>query len=490
MAAPRPRAPPVAAIAFVNRSSLLLPFAVPMLLAALPAQVDRYELGLRLRAFERRLGAAADGPERRAALGELDRAVQAFFRLDTAAVARAIAAAERALRGGADDPLAAIACSLQLLLDQRLVDATRSTLPLRLTAAYPLDAAWPEGLHLEVHLLGDAAPRLEIAVPAVPLELELPLTGAKAGDQHLQWTLRRGDRRLAPRLHGLSLAANPAARLQRLVAAAETAEPAPRTIETATLSSLCRALRSMTLRRREETILPGARLLDDAEALAAAVAEGRPWHGAANPGEHWLRVPIGERASSLRLLAPAVPAGERRPLVLALHGAGGSENLFFDGYGDGAIVGACRQRGWFLVAPRSEALGGADLIELLDTMAARWPIDRDRVLLVGHSMGAAQAVALAGKHPTRFAAVAALGGGGNPGRAPAIDRLPWFVGVGDRDFLRPQALALHSQLRRAGAAVEFRDYPSIEHLAIVQFALGDVFAAFDRALAARAPAGK
>ena len=54
------------------------------------AQVDRYELGLRLRAFERRLEATPDPVRRRAAYGELDRAVQAFFRLDTTTVAKAM----------------------------------------------------------------------------------------------------------------------------------------------------------------------------------------------------------------------------------------------------------------------------------------------------------------------------------------------------------------------------------------------------------------
>ncbi len=36
-----------------------------------------------------------------------------------------------------------------------------------------------------------------------------------------------------------------------------------------------------------------------------------------------------------------------------------------------------------------------DLPALLDAMAARWPVDRQRVVLVGHSMGAMRAVAAA-----------------------------------------------------------------------------------------------
>ena len=43
--------------------------------------------------------------------------------------------------------------------------------------------------------------------------------------------------------------------------------------------------------------------------------------------------------------------GQSVPLVLALHGAGGSENMFFDGYGDGKVARLCAERGWLLAAP-------------------------------------------------------------------------------------------------------------------------------------------
>ena len=52
-------------------------FVLPAaLVAPLAAQLDRYELGLRLRAYEQRLGASTDKERTAASLRELDRAVQ------------------------------------------------------------------------------------------------------------------------------------------------------------------------------------------------------------------------------------------------------------------------------------------------------------------------------------------------------------------------------------------------------------------------------
>ena len=198
--------------------SPLLPCLLPLLLGALPAQVDRYELGLRLRAFERRLGAAADGPERHAALGELNRAVQAFFSLDTAAVARAIAAADRALDGGAldggaDDPLRTVADSVQLVLDRRLVDAGQPTLPLRLGAAYPIETSWPADLHLEVRLPGDRSKSVQSHVARADDLGRTHLRHALVGRERLLAAyavgvgpLERPRRRARPALYQLQLA--------------------------------------------------------------------------------------------------------------------------------------------------------------------------------------------------------------------------------------------------------------------------------------------
>jgi pimeloyl-ACP methyl ester carboxylesterase len=166
-----------------------------------------------------------------------------------------------------------------------------------------------------------------------------------------------------------------------------------------------------------------------------------------------------------------------------MHGAGGSENLFFEGYGAGHIVAECRKRGWLLVATRSGLAFGTPppVPVLLDELAKRYPLDPKRAFVVGHSMGAMQTVELVQKYPGKFAAAAALGGGGTVRDAKAFASLPLFVGVGEKDGI---ALAGARGLNKALAGAKnltFKEYPNVEHMVIVRAALPDVFESFDRA---------
>jgi predicted esterase len=115
-------------------------------------------------------------------------------------------------------------------------------------------------------------------------------------------------------------------------------------------------------------------------------------------------------------------------------------------------------------------------------LAKVYPVDTKKVFLVGHSMGAAQAVATAGRHPGRFAGVAALGGGGGFKATEEIKTVPFFVGCGERDFALNGSRNLHKALVKGGVKkAVFQAYPDVEHLAIVQLALPDVFRFFEEA---------
>jgi predicted peptidase len=233
-----------------------------------------------------------------------------------------------------------------------------------------------------------------------------------------------------------------------------------------------------------ETDLPAARLLCEGDELCRAIAAGEPFYGPQRAGEFWLTLATASGAAPVRLFVPEGLKPDRRvPLVIAMHGAGGSENMFFDVYGHGGTVTACKDRGWMMVATRAGSLFGAPppVADIVDELSKMYPIDPKRVFVLGHSMGASHTVAVLQASPGRFAAAAALGGGGSVRKADAVKGLPIYVACGSEDFALSGAKSLSRNLEKAGAQVTFREFPAVEHVVIVQACLKEMFAFFDAA---------
>ncbi len=241
-----------------------------------------------------------------------------------------------------------------------------------------------------------------------------------------------------------------------------------------------------------EIDLPWNRLLRDFEQIAApnsiqeASIHGTFGEWVSESGWKWMQLSWEKSTQVVRIEVPEYDAKDselKLPLLIALHGAGGSENMFFQTYGAGRLIELGRQRRWIVVSPRQTMAGlGMDLGQMVEALSEILPVDRTKVMLVGHSMGAAQAMTQVSKHPERVRGVAALGGGGGVIASEAIRKVPFYVGAGDRDFGKSGAKRLSQQLERLGCEVEYREYRDVEHMVIVQAALDDVFAFFDQRL--------
>ncbi|MDW8166891.1 MAG: alpha/beta fold hydrolase [Acidobacteriota bacterium] len=239
-----------------------------------------------------------------------------------------------------------------------------------------------------------------------------------------------------------------------------------------------------------ETNYPIGRLLVEAEQAIAQWQQGRRWW-ANQPGDHWVSARYNEAVHYFRLFVPSTTSSEPRPLVIALHGAGGNEHLFFEGYGLGRVLTEAARRGWYVLAPRA----GNRLDHVwaaLELAYAHLNVDRNRVLLIGHSMGGFQTFAAALQRPTAFAGIAVYAAGSNASLTPLRDK-PMFLAVGAQEsaFLRATVQNTREALQRLDpCCFQYKEYAPCEHLMIVREALPDSFAFLERQISRSSEVGR
>jgi predicted esterase len=446
------------------------------------AEPDRYDLGRRLIALERAWAGQPDVIARRRALPVLKAAVPQLLANKTADAAATMDRGRLLLRSPAPTAAELWAASLAIHPERRLFEPTTGPLEVGVLAAYPAGAV-PPATSVRFSVDSDSGVRLastELQLSDLPALARLNPEKWPDGDHVLRAEVIVGGRLVAKYSVGLSVVRDLRPRWGRL--RATTTE---KSLDATTLRSLATLLGWLARGVASETDYPAARLFGEAESLAKAVAAGTPYYCADRPGQFWLTVPVGNEPVPARVFVPEqAKAGQPIPLVVALHGAGGSENLFFEAYGDGLVAKLAKDRGWMVVAPRAGWLFDAapPVPAIVDELAKRYPIDPKRVFIIGHSMGAMQSIALAQQSPGKYAAIAALGGGGAVTRPEAFKTLPVFVGCGREDFLVGGAKGLVAELQRNGGShVAFKEYRDCEHMLVVQEALPDVFEFFARA---------
>jgi predicted esterase len=461
------------------RRLLLLYFTICLASPSAFAQPERYDAGRRLIAFEQAWDQQADAAARKRSIPFMKNALSNFFANKYGEAARYLDAARNAL-ASSDPPVAGVAWaeSLSFRPEKRLVEPTDSDIKLGIKQLYNLDAELPGRLRLSVRLLGkdNAAQLLSEEPQTLPPDIAFGLNGVPEGDHRVEVSLTANEQMLTKFGYQLSVVRNRDQRLSALRAAVDRLPTEGLTTEQRTLMAHTSVLQRLAGRNALETDYPAHRLLVEAESLAALPPDGK-YFEASKTGEFWMTLSTAKGEAPIRVFVPPqAREGKPLPLVVAMHGAGGTENMFFDAYGHGEVVRQCEQRGWLLVAPRANFIGSAPIAAIVDELAKRYPVDSKRVFLVGHSMGAGQAMALAQQSPERWAGVAALGGSGRVNKPDAFQQVPLYLGCGTEDFALPGARSVTKTLNEADAKnFVSKEFPDIEHILIVQVALPDVF---------------
>jgi len=163
-------------------------------------------------------------------------------------------------------------------------------------------------------------------------------------------------------------------------------------------------------------------------------------------------------------------AGKRWPTILFLHGAGerGNNLKAVEVHGPPKIVKTRKDFPFIVIAPQcpNGVWWNAPMLDdLLNEVAAKYPVDLDRVYLTGLSMGGFGSWALATEYPDRFAAVVPICGGGDPLDVERIKDVPIWVVHGGKDSVVPveESQRIVEALRKVHGRVRFTVYPEADH---------------------------
>lgn len=167
-------------------------------------------------------------------------------------------------------------------------------------------------------------------------------------------------------------------------------------------------------------------------------------------------------------IGPTTPV----PLIVLLHGSGRNGLSLIERWKDLAkkeafiIVGpdASTSHGWKIPEDGPEFI-----YELVEALAAKYPINKRRVYLFGHSAGAGQALYLSLLESEYFAATAVHAGALSPEDGAYIDRarrkipIAIFVGTNDNFFPLPVVRATRDALAGRGFKVELTEMKDHTH---------------------------
>ena len=105
------------------------------------------------------------------------------------------------------------------------------------------------------------------------------------------------------------------------------------------------------------------------------------------------------------------------------------------------------------------------VMDLLEDLISNYPIDKNRIYIMGISMGGIGTYDLVVRHPDFFAAAVPICGAINPERLSAAKDVPFYIFQGSDDHTVPilAGREAYKALKAAGADVKYREYYGADH---------------------------
>jgi predicted peptidase len=215
-----------------------------------------------------------------------------------------------------------------------------------------------------------------------------------------------------------------------------------------------------------------------------------------------------ESASEIMPYRMYVPTGydgtRAYPLVITLHGLGGTEDAFFTGYG-GAFPKLAEERGYIMASPLGYRVDGfygwgvgnppadpvtrqvqerseQDVMEVLLRVRQQYNIDPNGIYLAGHSMGGLGTWRIAAKYPDIWAAIAPFAGTGSPETVERMRQIPQHVvhGDNDRTVSVQGSRDMVARMKELGMTVQYIEVPGGGHGDVVPPNAKSMFDFFDK----------
>lgn len=242
-----------------------------------------------------------------------------------------------------------------------------------------------------------------------------------------------------------------------------------------------------------------------AESVVAAVkAQKDPF--AKRNGEfkrHYLLSTAAE-VMPYHMYVPKAYDGSRSfPLIIALHGLGGTEASFFEGY-DKKLPELAEHHGYIVAAPlgyrvdgsygwglgnapadpgtrRMQDLSEQDVMQVLQHVRQQYKIEANRIYLMGHSMGGIGTWKVAAKFPDVWAAIAPISGSGQVATIERFRTIPEIVVHGDNDptVNVSGSRSMVAKMKELGVEVKYIEVPGGNHGSVVGPNIGAILDFFD-----------